>query len=501
MDIAMSRLRTDLMATLFGQGWAAVIGLLFVPVFVDRLGIEAYGLIALAPVCVALLQVLDAGLAVTLNREMARAVASGAEPTHVRSTARTLLVTHFGLGLAVAALALAALPATAGAWLTPQQTTASELESSLWVLGVAAVLNWPVPLLQNGLMGLGRQPLVNFLIALNATAVNVGAAALVLLYRSDVSVYFAWLAFCNVLHALALGTLFRRELSRFSGQGEIKLSLLRAVIGFSGGAAGISMTGVVLTYIDRLVASKLLTLEQFGYYGLAATIGRSVYLVIAPIFSAVFPRLSALVARREASELEALYSKATQIMAVAVFPPAAVILWFGFEVGLAWLGSSTTAMEIAGIAAMLALGAMINGLMHLPYGLQLAHGMTRLGLQVNVALLCLFVPASVALHSQFGALGIAAAWPLLNAAYFAVAVPLTHRLLRFGRSAAWITRDVLPVAAASFASVGAAHVVIGPATSRVSAFVVILAALAFGYAAAGLSSARFREYLRRWAQG
>ena len=40
-------MRRDLIATYAAQGWVAIMGIVFVPVYIRYLGIEAYGLIGL----------------------------------------------------------------------------------------------------------------------------------------------------------------------------------------------------------------------------------------------------------------------------------------------------------------------------------------------------------------------------------------------------------------------------------------------------------------------
>jgi len=490
----MARLRTDVVANILGQGWAVAISLLFVPFFVSRLGIESYAIIALLPLCTALLQVLDGGLAVTLNREMARLAPSTA-PHEARSTAWTLQVVHLSAGIFFGLSAIALLPMAGMAWLQPKEVSASELHGALLLLAITVALQWPIPFLQNGLMGLGRQPKVNGLLAVYSTVLNVGAAVLITFADSSVSTFLGWAGACAMMHSIALAIVFWRSLPCPIVPVHFEIRRLREVMSFSAGAAGIGITGVILTHFDRIVGSRLLTLEQFGYYGLAATVGRSAYLLIAPVFSATFPRLSALVARPDQAGMHTLYSSATQIMCVAIFPLTAVVVWMGFDLGYAWLGNASTAGAIAEVAAVLSIGAALNGVMHLPYGLQLAHGMTRLGLQINVALVALSLPVAVLLCRQFGPIGLAATWPLTNALYFMVGVPLTHRMTGFGRALSWIGQDILPAAIASFTTVGVIHAAMGSSQTRLGAITVLLCSLVAGYASTAVAATKVRQEL------
>ena len=70
-------IKRNLIANFLGQGWTALMGLAFIPVYIKYLGIEAYGLIGIFAVLHAWLTLLDVGMTPTLGREMARFTGGG----------------------------------------------------------------------------------------------------------------------------------------------------------------------------------------------------------------------------------------------------------------------------------------------------------------------------------------------------------------------------------------------------------------------------------------
>lgn len=486
----MATLSSDLAVSLVGQGWAAAVGLAFIPFYVAHLGIDGYALIALLPLLTAMCLVLDGGLALTLNREMAR-LRTG-EPAHVREVAAIIVVAHLLIGTLAGSALIALLPTLGAQWLQHDGTAAPALHKNLLLMAVTLVLQWPVPLLQNGLIGLGKQAFVNLSLATHATVLNVGAATLIVLHDPATETYLAWASACAVAHAIGLGLAFQRWLPAAPGPLKLRVSLLRQVAAFSGGAAGIGFAGVLLTHLDRLIASRLLTLEQFGYYSIAATVGRTVYLLIAPVHSAVFPRLTALVSSRDQVALEHAYSLGTQMMCVAVFPLAAVIVWMDSDLALAWLGDPRTAASVAGVAGIIAAGSALNGLMHLPFALQLAHGHTKPALLISMGLLAGALPTAYALFSLLGPIGLAATWLLLNVVYALVGAPLTQAIVGRGSVLQWVRNDVAGPLAAAFSSVGVAHALLGDATARGGSAIDVLIGLAVGFVFTILAAPRVR---------
>ncbi len=68
----MTVVKRNIIANFAGQGWAALMALAFVPLYIKFLGIEAYGLIGFFAMLQGAFQILDFGLSQTMNREMAR---------------------------------------------------------------------------------------------------------------------------------------------------------------------------------------------------------------------------------------------------------------------------------------------------------------------------------------------------------------------------------------------------------------------------------------------
>jgi len=110
------------------------------------------------------------------------------------------------------------------------------------------------------------------------------------------------------------------------------------------------------------------------------------------------------------------------------------------------------ARNAAPVASILVCGTALNGLMIVPYALQLATGHTWIALRLVLLVLVLFVPAIVLLTLQFGVIGAALAWLSLNAVYLVAGIGLTHSHLLKGHAGEWVARDVLPVGMAALAA-------------------------------------------------
>jgi hypothetical protein len=129
-------------------------------------------------------------------------------------------------------------------------------------------------------------------------------------------------------------------------------------------------------------------------------------------------------------------------MAVLILPIAAILASFPFEILLFWTRSAEAARVAAPVARLLTIGTALNGLMVLPYALQLAHGWTSIGLRMNVLLMVTLVPTVWVLATNYGLVGGASAYLGAMCVYVAMGVPLTHRRLLRGAMRRWFAEDV-----------------------------------------------------------
>ncbi len=78
--------------------------------------------------------------------------------------------------------------------------------------------------------------------------------------------------------------------------------------------AGISLIYTLLGQIDKIAVSKLFLLEDFGHYTLAGMVSQAPVLLIVPMATAVFPRITGLVSLEDRSQLAHLYHRSCQLV-------------------------------------------------------------------------------------------------------------------------------------------------------------------------------------------
>jgi O-antigen/teichoic acid export membrane protein len=322
-----------------------------------------------------------------------------------------------------------------------------------------------------------------------------GAALILWLVSPTITAFFKWQIFVSALFVAVMTVLLWRSLPAGNHVARFDFRLVRSIWRFAAGMSGIALSAVILMQLDKLILSKLLSLEMFGYYTLAGAVSNAIPAMLAgPVFTALFPRFSSLVAVNDETALTLLYHQGTQLMAVLVLPVAAVLSFFSYDIVFLWTGSSQTAGTASPIVSILVIGMALNALMTLPYALQLSHGWTSIGLRINMFLIVTLVPTIYYMATHYGAVGAASVWIILNSVYMLIGVPFTHHRLLKGEMRRWFVEDVIPPLGGALVIAGLGRYLMSspmqPMTAIASLSAVLLGSL--------LSAALIAPHMREW---
>jgi O-antigen/teichoic acid export membrane protein len=261
---------------------------------------------------------------------------------------------------------------------------------------------------------------------------------------ATVDAFLFWYAAVGICQSLIFGAVLWRALPMQKRPPVFRAYELRNSSRFAAGLFAISALSIVLNQLDRIILSSMRPLEELGYFTLAMSVAAGFGRMVLPMFNAVYPRYSRLVATNESQALADLYHLSSQCLAVVVASISVVLIAYSKAILWLWTGDSIIAEKVAPTLAVLVTGSALNGLLNMPYALQLAHGWTWLGVIANCVALLICVPLGFLLVDRYGMIGAAFLLPAINLGFLAVCLPITHhRLLRHETMRSYL-RDILP---------------------------------------------------------
>ncbi len=406
--------------------------LIFIPLYIKFMGIEAYGLIGIFISLMVLFTILDMGLSSTLSRELARLSATPESEQESRDLVRTLELVYWAVGILIGLALVMLAPLIAQHWIQTQGIPVKTAQQAITIMGLIAAVQWPVALYDGGLVGLQQQVLLNIVRMITATVQHGGAVLALWLISPTVITYFTWQIFVGMMQVALLAYLLWKLLPKTHKKSTFQKSLLKKNWRFATGMMSISIMAIILTQADKIILSRLLPLALFGYYTLAFNLANSLSLLVNPVFSALFPKLSQLIVEENNERLVSeYYHKGCQVVSIIILPAASILALFSYQILLLWVRDPIIASNSYILLSLLAVGSSLNALMTIPFTLQLAYGWTKLSFLKNVIAVIVLVPLMIWLISLYGAIGAAVVWIILNAGYFFIEIPVMHnRLLK-----------------------------------------------------------------------
>jgi len=439
----VSVLKKNIIANLAGSFWQSLLGLAAIPFYIKFLGIESWGLVGLLNSLQVVFSVFDMGISSTVNREMARLSVHPGKKQEMCNLVHTAGILYWGIALTVGGLAVFLAVFMSHHWINPEGSLPrTTIEQAMLIMGVLIALRMPIGLYSGALMGLQKQVLLNGINMLVSMFGAVSSILVIWLVFPTVQAFLLWQIVIIVITILLQAYFVRREFADQRGRSQFQIHLFKGIWRFAAGISGISILGIILSQLDKIILSKMLPLDMFGYYMLAVTVAMSLTRFFTPMFNSMYPKFTQLASIDDQDGLIQLYHKSCQFMSVLIMPVAVIIALFSYEIILLWTQNPTTAKNTHLLVSILISGSAINGLMNLPYAMQLAFGWTRLPLFENIIAVILLVPLIVYLTMRYGAIGAAVAWLVLNVGFILFVIPIMHRRLLRTEKWQWYCQDI-----------------------------------------------------------
>jgi O-antigen/teichoic acid export membrane protein len=189
--------------------------------------------------------------------------------------------------------------------------------------------------------------------------------------------------------------------------------------------SGATLLGALTVQMDRIVLSRMVSIEQFGYYTIAATIALGSLQLINPMTQAVLPR--AIQMRGDPVALRCLSVKLARLIALMVGMGAIIFICIGKWLLNIWLRNAEAVAAIYPMLSVLLAGVALNAFYNVGYVNWLAHQKIRRIFQVNILALMLSVALIPHLVSWQGTIGAATGWFALNLIGFVLSLEWLSR--------------------------------------------------------------------------
>ncbi len=407
-------MKRNIIANYLGAACVALGPVLALPWYLSSLGPELFGLIGFVALMQAIMGLIDAGTAQALVRAVAVQI-EDEEGTGNHSGAANLLLgferLYWAFALGAGGLILMFSQEIARHWLVLEKVSVSQGQYALWGAAVIFMLQFPGSVYRSVLVGAQAQVRLSGVLAVAAVVRHFGGVVVVSIWPT-LSAYLLWQAVIAGLETLVRARLawdtlgFTRRKSRWD---DVQMRQLWKTIA---GMSAATWLGALTVQMDRIFVSKMVSIEQFGYYTIAATVATGLLQLVYPMMQAALPRAVQL--RDDELGLRRLSVRLSGIFALMVVGGG-----FGFAVlgkwvlGL-WLKDAFAVEFVYPILSLLLVGTGLNALYNVGYMHWVVHQKTQKIMQVNGLALLLSVLLIPPLVIAYGPIGAAFGWLTMN---------------------------------------------------------------------------------------
>ena len=469
--------------------------ILFVPIYIKYLGIEAWGIVGIFMTLQAFMVVFDMGLSSSITRELSILSTLSKKEQNMRDLVVTMEVIYWVMALIIFFSLFSLSGFIANSWVRNKYISNEQLDLSLKYMGLAIAIQWPSSLYSGGLIGIQKQVLLNKINIFFSTLRGGGAVLVLFFFDPSISNFFLWQIFVNIINIIFLYFSLWKRLPSGIKRKQFSKKIFAEIWHFAAGMSGISILGLILTQIDKVILSKVLSLESFGYYSFASLIAMSLTRLFSPIFYSIYPRLTQIVAENNLISIKKFYNDSSQFMALIILPITMLVSFFSYEIIFLWTGNIVTTNNTHVLLSILICGTAINGLMNVPYALQLAYGWTKLNLLTNLAAIIFMIPLVYFSATYYGVIGVSKCWLFYNCYYAITTLYFMHKRLLIGEEIKWLLKNILlPIISGIPIMVLARIFLGGEAIHQVSFLICLLFIFVITVFAISLSLKTIREY-------
>ena len=367
----------NIVANFFGRSISIILIVCLTPLYIDILGFEAYGIIGFFATVQSLFALLELGFPLALNRAIARFTGGESNANEMSSLLRGFESIFFIIAAILFLLSLPLAIFFASSWFEFEKLSYDTVVSSLTAIFVLGAIRFPIGLYLAVLAGLQKQVLMNFWLVF-FVVLRLGAATLfIAIIEPDIVAFFMIQIAVAVLEVFVVRFSAWRSDVEFDRYSKIEWPIVLNQLKFAASVGLISIFGVLITQVDKLMVSGSLSLEMFGHYSLISLFGLGLATLGYPISNAIFPQLSKLHALGKVDEMIELFWKNLRLVTVLIMPIGLSVVFFSDDAISYYLGQALQ-REIGLAFSVFLVASVFGALRPVPYSMLVAAGDTNL---------------------------------------------------------------------------------------------------------------------------
>ena len=379
-----------------------------VPVLLNALGVDRFGVLSLAWLLVGYFALLDFGLGRALTQAASQALGAG-DNERLRDLSLVALAAMCTLGIVGGIIAAGLTPWLAYSVLKMDSALRPEAATSFYIL--AASLPFVIGTIGlRGLLEAHQHFGLATALRLPLAIFNfVGPILILPLSHSLVPIVGMLVAGRLVMFVAHFVACLRRYPWLIHGR-PVDLGILPSLLRDGGWMMVSNVVSPMMVYLDRFVIASLISVAAVTYYGTAFELSSKLLFIPGAVLGVFFPALAATYSQ-DRDYTAVMFDRGNRLILIVVFPAILVFAAFAHEILLIWLGADV-ATHSTTIMQLLSIGMLINSMAQVPVGFLQAIRRADITAKLHMLEFPLYAAMIYLFGRRFGVVGVALAWTL-----------------------------------------------------------------------------------------
>ncbi len=393
---------------LVGQAFPVGAAIFSIPILINNMGADGFGVLTLAWMVTGYFGLLDLGIGRSLTKmlseKLGRDDIQGVPDLIWTALMLTGLMGLFGCLL----LSFFASVLVDDLFVMPLALRA-QAETSFYVLAISIPLVIASSALSGILQAYQRFDLVN-IVRVPVGSLTFLAPVLVLPFSEKLSYIVASLVIVRFLEGVTNFVFCVRVVPNLLNNIRVQLTYLEKMLRFGGWMTVSNIIGPLIIYLDRFMIGSIISVAAVAYYAAPSEIVNRLMVIPGAIVGVLFPALGALTGP-DPNKAKNLFFNGVKYTFIAIFPLVLIFFTFAQEGLTIWLGDE---FSLGGTIVLkwLMIGGLISSFSYFPFAVLHAAGRPDLTAKVHFIEVLIYTVIAWMLINKYGIEGAAVAWVL-----------------------------------------------------------------------------------------
>jgi O-antigen/teichoic acid export membrane protein len=390
---------------LIGNIIPLIIGVITIPLLLEGLGNEKFGLLNLIWISIGYLSVFDFGISRALTQLIAKNIDD--EELNINS----LIWTSFFIMIILSIIATVLILLTTSKlvdFISISENLKDEVKNTIYIIA----LSMPIVITSTGLKGLleavQRFDLANLIRVPYGIYTFIAPLIVMQFYTTRMDVIVAVLILGRFINWVFYVFACKFSYKSYITVPNLDFSLIKTLISFGGWVTVGSTVGPIMLYLDRLIVAALVPISIVAFYTTPYEMVTKLFIISGAITAVMFPVFSKTFTKNVEDTYQ-YYRKGLDLLALCMIPIVVIILFFVEEGLTLWLGTDF-AINSSTLTKVIIVGVLFLALESIPFALLQASGRPDLPAKINLYELPIYLLSLWLMVKHFGLVGGAITW-------------------------------------------------------------------------------------------